>query len=532
MTKLIHAAARLVLGGVFAMVVVPAGAQPPTEDPEVEQAQFVRPVAPLAPGSSLSTTRGLPPLPPTPAVQLMVLVPQDAPPKSDLTYTIKIRNATTGEAHKVVVRMPVPDGTTFVKAEPKPDADNGKAGLPGTATEFYWKYKTLGANASQAVQVTVHPKDDAREVSARAYVSFEHGQQVTTRINAPKLKVKTDAPKQTTVGSPVPVRVVVTNDGRVPEQNVKLTGNISKGCEYDRDAGGDAVKGNPLQRVWEIGTLAPGASKQLTYRVTPKTTEDLIVQSAVDGSHESQVKDDVKVAVKEAKLKIELKGDGTVAAGEAAAYEAVIHNTGTLPLTNVRVTAQVPEGCKVTRMTNGGKESKDQITWLIPRLPPDDQPYALRWQLTSAESSRRTIRASAVAPQGAEHSQQVETVFKGSAALHWETAFDQPTVPIDRSGMLTITVRNTGSEPARNVRLTVTLPQEVSLIKTTPEPKDKTGGTLTFEPKDLPGGKTAVYSVQFRGETTGSAHFQMNLAADVFGAEPLQAAKNLEITRR
>jgi uncharacterized repeat protein (TIGR01451 family) len=209
----------------------------------------------------------------------------------------------------------------------------------------------------------------------------------------------------------------------------------------------------------------------------------------------------------------------------------VVHNTGTLPLTNVRVTAQIPEGCKVTRMTNGGKETRDQITWVIPKLPPDDQPYSLRWQLTSAESSRKSIRAAAVAPQGAEHSQQVETVFKGSAALHWETTFDQPTVPVDRSGMLTITVRNTGSEPARKVRLTVTVPREVSLIKTTPDGKDQ-GGTLSFESKDLAGGKSAVYSVQFRGETTGAAHFQMSLSADALGAEPLRAAKNVEITRR
>lgn len=500
---------------------------PPPDDPAVEPAQYTRPAGPGTPAALPPAAPGLPPLPPTPAVRLVVLVPQDAPPKANLTYTIRVTNTTTADAHKVTVRMPVPEGAQFVKAEPGPDANNGRAGQP--PTEYQWRFKTLGANASQSVQVTVRPGDGARELSARAYVSFEHGQQVVTRIAAPKLKVRTEVPKQAVVGNTVPVRVVVTNEGRVPVENVKLTGQISDGFDFDRDAGGEKTK-NPRQRVWEIGTLPPGGARQVAYQVAAKDVRDLVITSVVDGSHEAQVNDEAKVSIKEPKLKVQLKGDGKADAGEPAGYELVVSNTGTLPLTNVRVTAQVPDGCQVRKMTNGGREVRDQITWIIPRLPPDDKPYSVRWSLTSTDSGRKTVRAAAAAAEGVEHAQQVETVFQGAAALHWETTFDQPTVTVDRSGMLTIVVKNTGSEVARNVRVAVAAPKEVSLIKVSPAHSVKVG-KLVFEARDLPPGKVAEYSIQFRGEQPGPAYFEATLNADVLGSDPLRTNKSVEIIR-
>jgi uncharacterized repeat protein (TIGR01451 family) len=468
----------------------------------------------------------LPPLPPTPVVQLVVLVPQDAPPKTDITYTVKVSNTTAADAHRVKVRMPVPEGTQFVKSEPKPDGDATK---PNPAA-LEWNFKTVEGNGTRTIQVTVRPQENAREVGARAYVSFEHGQQVKTRINAPKLKVRTDAPKQAVVGQSIPVRVTVTNDGRVPIQNVKLTENISAGFEFARETGGEATK-NPLQRVWEVGVLPPGGSRMVAFNVVAREVRELVVQSVVDGSHQAQVSDEAKTAVKEAKLKVELKGDGLVEAGQDAHYEAVVSNTGTLPLTNVRVTAEVPVGCRATGMTNNGREGRDRIEWVIPKLPPNDRPYSVRWRLAAAESGRKSVRAAAVAAQGAEGSQVVETVFKGAAALHWDAAFDQPTVPVDRSGMLTVTVKNSGSETAKNVRVEVGVPGEVKVIRATPGGQEKTG-KVAFEARDIPPGRVVEYSLQFRGENAGQAHFQPTLYADVLGAEPLRTSKYVEILRR
>jgi uncharacterized repeat protein (TIGR01451 family) len=500
------------------------GRTSPIIDPELEQAQYILPVARQA-GPPTPPAVGMPPLPPTPVVQLVVLVPQDVAPQTNITYTIRVANTSAADAHSVFVRMPIPEGTQFVAAEPRPDTDTTKPNLG----KLVWNLRTVEANGTRTLRVTVKPSEGTREVDARAYVSFEHGQQVKTRINTPKLKVRTETPRESVVGRSIPVRVVVTNEGRVPIQNVKLTANISEGFEFDRDSSGERTK-EPRQRVWEIGTLPPGASRPVVYQVLAKEVRELVVQSVADGSHETQASDEAKTLVKEARLKIELRGDGTVDTGEDARYEAFIYNTGSLPLTNVRVTAEIPDGCRATGMTHNGRESRDQIVWIIEKMPPDDRPVSVRWKLASTESGRKTIRASAVAPQGAESSQQVETVFKGSAALHWDTSFDNPTVAVDHPGMLTVTVRNTGSEPAKNVRVEISVPREVSVIRATPDGEEKSG-RVVFAARDIPPGKVVEYSLQFRGEQAGQAHFQPSLFADVLGPDPLRTNKYVEVRR-
>lgn len=472
----------------------------------------------------------LPPLPPTPVVQLMVLVPQDAAPNTDLQYTLRVVNQTTAVAHKVMVRMPVPDDVTFVKAEPAPDTI-----LPGgnqPAKELRWTYKSLTANTNQSIQVTVRPNEKAREVNARAYVSFEHGQQVTTRLAPPKLRVRTDLPTEAVMDRWIPARVTITNEGRVPVQNVKLTANISKSFEFDRDTGGDPVANNPQQRVWELGTLPPGGTRQVIYRVKTSDATELLVQSAVDGSLQSQVRDEAKVAVKQGSIKVELTGDGTAKAGDSAGFEARVYNTGTLTLTNVRVTAEIPPGCKVTKMTNGGTETRDSMTWIIPRMTPGGSPYSVRWQLTATEAGRKSVRAAATATEGPDHSQMVETVFSGAPVLRWESAFDRGTLPVDRTGTLRIAVKNSGSDTARNVRVVVVLPREVSFLRSTPETPKERAEQVTFPARDLGPGEFAEYTLEFRAEQVGSAHFQATLSSDALGAEPLRSQKYVEITRR
>ena len=56
--------------------------------------------------------------------------------------------------------------------------------------------------------------------------------------------------------------------------------------------------------------------------------------------------------------------------------------------------------------------------------------------------------------------------------------------------------------------------------------------SVAFEARDIPPGKAVEYSLQFRGENAGQAHFQPSLFADVLGAEPLRTNKYVEVVRR
>lgn len=473
----------------------------------------------------LSPAQPLPAAPPSPTVQLLIVTPLDAPPTGEYPVSVRVTNATAATAYKVVVRVPLPASAEIGPAEPK-----AVTGLK----ELVWKFDKLAANETQTIEFKVKPKADAKDVTLKGFVSFEHGQQVVTRINPPKLKVKTDAPKTAAGGDAIPVRVLVTNDGKVAIKDAKLTANISAGFDFHRDTAGEKGK-TAQQRIIDLGTLAPGQAKTVEYRVMGKGPAELLVMSVISGSHQSQVEDAATVGVKDARLKIEastVKADG---ADDLIECKLKVWNPGTLPLTNVRVTGTVPDGCEAKRITYGaeitrdGVVSKNGITWVIPKLIPDDKPFEFRYRLRG-DPGRKTVRASAIAAQGVEDATTVEAVFVGSASLTWVSSFSQELLPRDKSAMLTVAVKNRGSDAAKDVKLVVTLSPKVELATATPEHK-VTARIITFDPRTLKAGATEKYSIQFKANEIGQAFFTMELTDGATKAKPLTASPYVEITK-
>ena len=485
---------------IFGMLTLFAFAAP-LQEPAIIPAQF--------------TASAVPAAAPAPNVQLVLVVPQDSPPNANLNYQLRVTNSSSATAHKVRVRMPVPTGGEFVSAEPKGTL-NGK--------EWEWSFNSLGANASETIRVVVRPSANAAEVVARGFVSFEHGQQVQTRLNAPKLKLRMESPKTAALGDAVPVRLLVSNEGRVPVLNVRVTANITSGFEIDRASSGEATK-EANQRVWDVGTLPPGGAKRLDLKVNAKVAGELLATAFANGKDQGDVKDETKTLVREARLKVDFRGDPNAEAGGTAAYFLTVSNTGTMPLNNLRVNVALPEGCRVTSKTEGGKVGRGQLTWTLPSLANNDA-FEFRFKLSSETAGRKLVRV-AIAADRADAVEKVETIFAGTPSLRWDSSFDQALLTRDNSGMFTVAVKNSGTDTAKNVKLAVTLPKEVKLVKATPTAKEE-NGVLTFEPREIAIGGSERFSVQFRAEAVGTATFDASLA-DGTNAKPLTATKSVEI---
>lgn len=514
-----------VIAGVLVAAMGGVTGQPPPEIPE-----NVPGVSPFVPGPSPSTVQPfvvppsapsagppLPQAPPAPALSMLVLVPQDIPPNQPIPYTIHVANRSSADASKVRVRMPLPEGTTLVSSEP--------AATPN-GTELIWDLKSLPRGETRKIELKLKATG-VSEVTAKAYVSYEFGQAVKTRLSVPKLKVTTELPREaTTADEAIWVRVRVVNDGRVPVEHVKLTETISDGFEFHRDSDGERTA-SPLTRTWDLGTIPAGMGKAVEFRVLAKTARELLVRSNVDAGGIVQDSHESKVKIQDAKLKVELRGDPQ-AQDDTATYRVTVRNEGTTPLTNVRLIGSVPQDCRVTSRTNGGQIGRESVQWIIPKIAPGDA-YAFRWSLRSATAGRKTIRADAISDRGLKDTQDVQTLFAGAAAVTWEQKFEPVTVPIDRSGMFTIKVTNNGIEPAKGARVVVTLPSQVSFVQATPK-YVRDGDKVIFELRDVPGGGTEVFSITFRGEQPGQAYFTAKLSGEGFADKPLIAEKYVQIT--
>jgi uncharacterized repeat protein (TIGR01451 family) len=501
------------------------------EDPEVQPAAARQPVvlppgpATPAPGASAAPAARAVPDPPAPLVRIQVRVPADSAPGDDLKYVITVRNVSQADAHRVVVRNPLAEGVAaVVKADPPYDKEKS------TDRQLMWLFGTLKPGQTKAIELVLKPKDTAKEVKNLAYVSFEHGEAVTTRINRPAVKVTKSAPKETVRGEPFTVRVVVENTGKVPVQKVRVVENVERSAELEAvTTGGSRTKPDENQWQWEVGTLMPGQRKVIEYRLTPRLAQDAFTTTNVSADKGVLEKAEARTLVHTPGLSVKLAGPtGVVAAGDTARYEITVRNTGTLPSTNVRVTGTLPADCKPTMKTEGGQVYRDSIVWAVPRLEPGEA-KSFRLGIKAATTGRRVVVASATDARKVRASDEMATLFRGIAALVWETELEPVALAAGRRGTFTVRVRNNGGEQAQNVRLEVELPPEVGLKQSTPDVRPN-GAKLVYGPSSLAAGTTATYTITYEAKQGGQAYFKARLTADALGDRPLETAKSVEIT--
>ncbi len=495
--------------------------QTPIDDPSVEPAQFSRPV-------SLDKQAALPrPVadPPPPVVRVQVRVPADSAPGDDIKYVLTVTNSSAADAHRVTVRNPIPDGVeAVVKATPQYDA------APDTNKQLTWSLGTLKGGESKTIELTLKPRADAREVKNLAYVRFEHGEATVTRIAKPGLKITRTAPKQSVKDEPFTVRVLVENTGKVPAEKVKLVETLTATAQVQAvTTGVKRTRPEDNQWQWELGTLLPGQRKVVEFRLNPQQAGEAAGTTVVTADKGILERAEGRTQVLLPGLSLRLDGPkGVVNPGESARYEITVRNTGTLPSTNVKVVGGVPADCRPTMRTDGGVLSREGIVWTIPKLEAGEG-VTLRYGLKLATSGQRVVTATATDARKTRDAQELTTVFQGTAALVWEQAPDPAAVAKGRSGTVTVRVRNTGGEEARNVRLDVDLPAEVVFVQATPQVRAE-AGKVQFGPEAVPAGGERVYTITYRAERAGQAWFRFRLSADALGDRPVTTEKSVEIT--
>lgn len=494
------------------------------DDPGVVPAQFTRPA-----NGQPTRTAGIATAvadPPYPVVTVRVRVPADAAPGDDLKYTITVQNASQADAHAVSVRNPLPpEIASVVKSEPEYDKSS-------TDKQLAWNFGTLKAGEKKTIELTLRPRAGATTVKNLAYVKYEHGQAVTTKIGAPTIKVTKAAPKQTVRDEQYTVRVAVENTGKVPAENVRVVENVPQSAQVEPVTKGakriEQVAGQ--QWEWVLPRLLPGERKVLEYRITAREAKEVVHLTSISGQKLIADKpSEARTAVLVPGIDLKLTGPtGVVNAGETARYEIVVRNTGTLPMSAVKVTATLPPEVKLTMKTDGGTVGRDgAIVWTVPKLEAGEA-QSFRFGAKASTTGRRTFSATATDARGQRAAQELSSVFAGTAALVWETKFAPETVAVGKQGTFTVRVKNNGGEAARNVRVQITVPDEVSVVQTTPKVRVENAQVL-FAAETINANGETTYTLTFEGKKAGQAWFEVKMIADSLGDRPMETEKMVEV---
>ncbi len=484
---------------------------PPTPLPPEQIAPFA-PAAPFVPTELRE--------PPMPIVRLRVQAPASSEPDKEIEYRLTVENVSRADAHHVLLRDRLPRGMEKdFRAEPKPTRQTkSKKDL----TDLLWEIGTLKAGEHKIIVLAIKPQG-AEDVPNSAFVQYEHGQTVKTRISKPGLRLKATAPAQAILYESIPFHIDITNTGTAPLRNVVLTDELPTGLEF--------VSGKPEPKpekplTWKLGDLLPHQTRRIDYQVISKQTGTLRNKAKVTAAGGVSATDSAAVTVGKAEVKIDTSGPARRLVHRPIPYHITVRNLGTVPLTNVQVSDELPRerGVEFLHASLGGRREGGFVRWSLGTLPPGEQRTML--MILRVSESGRMWNAATVR---ADH----DLSAKAISEVTYIHAPSTPAIEIDKEtdslrvgqkASYTIRLFNPGKKRIMNLHVVAVVPEEMSILTqrgaTTAQ---REGQTIRFDPLDaLEGGEEKVYTIEAEAKKAGKADLRVRWMEGVQDTAPLQ----------
>jgi uncharacterized repeat protein (TIGR01451 family) len=508
----------------------------PGQAPASPRSPFVPPYpAPLSPDQTGSTfVPGFPfssqetADPPEPFVRLHVRAPASVEPDKEIEYRITVENASRADAHHVMVRDRLPKGVEEqLRAEPKPsDRVKTKDGL----TDLLWDLGSLKAGDRKEIVLAIKPKGND-DVQNRAYVQYEHGQNVTTRIAKPGLQVKTIIPAQAILYQPITFRIEVGNTGTAALRDVVLTEELPPGLEF---LSGKPQPNSEKPFTWKLGDIPPGEQRSVEYQAISQKTGKYSNKANATAAGGLSASHNASVEVGEAKLKVSMSGPKRRAVHRPIPYHITVRNVGNVPLANVQISDEIP---------NAGRGSGFELLHASP-LARFERGF-VRWSLgVLSPGERRSLLVVLRAPSvgwcwnaitaRADPNQSEKT---NAGWTHIDSA-DAPVLEIDKSSdslavgekaSYTIRFINLGKRNLINARLTVAVPEQLSVLGSrgaTTGHRD--GQTIHFDAVDaLNKGEEKDFIVEVEAKKAGSATLRASWVEGVESLKPMNSYEDV-----
>jgi uncharacterized protein DUF11/transglutaminase superfamily protein len=274
-----------------------------------------------------------------PVIEFRQKLPAEIDPDEPVAIEIHVRNSGKGSAEAVTVTDLLRPGVELVDADPAPARGDG---------HLCWSLGRMSAGQEQVVKVRLKRTTGTAEPTLMHTVEVSYharGQnQAEARVRQPVLGLSVGPVDAAPVGTPVPIRITVTNPGNFPVKDVVLQSVLPDGLSHP--AGGDLENG--------MGTLEPGQTKTVNLTVTPKQVGDLSAKVKVHARGMKSVEDVARVKATPALLSLAVTAPPAVEANRPALFEMVVGNDGPEARKAAELVITLPKDVIFVRATDRG----------------------------------------------------------------------------------------------------------------------------------------------------------------------------------
>ena len=409
------------------------------------------------------------------------------------TYSVEAKD----KLKKVVVEEQIPSGTVYVSSDPQAEVQG---------SNVTWTLYNLEDGSSTPLTLVVKPTSVA-DLSNCATITAYPEACTTTKVGQPKLAItKTTPEERVLLGSGVPWDITVTNVGNFCAYDVVVTDTLPSGVSHD--------SGNSTLTT-EIGTLAPGESRDISVNTTAAATGKHCNVATADSSNAGFVKDDACVTIVEAGLDIVKDGQTMQFLDKTATYTIKVTNTGDVPLDDVVVTDTAPSGTEIASAP-GAEVSGNTATWTTSLAAGQSKTFDLK--LVGREAGVRCNEASAdSAAYGLTDTDDACTEWKGYPALLLEVIDTQDPLLVGEETVYVIQVTNQGTAEDSNIDMKAVVPAGLELVSASGDTKGSiSGNTVTFAPYAVLQPKEVIqFRVTAKAVSTGDARFKAYMTSDL-----------------
>jgi len=417
-------------------------------------------------------------------------------------FNIVVANLGDTLAKDFVVEAVLPEKAKLTQSRPAAETNGGHS--------IRFPVADLEAGGKREYVVELEPQESGH-LDLATQVSFATKSDTRTLVRQPALELAYQGPEEAEVGKSTPFRLIVTNTGDGPAEDLYIKQESPNG-----EAGTESK-----ERSFKIEQLRPGESRELSTSILPRQACTLDLRFVATASGDLKAECQTQMRVRSPKLQLEVRGPKVAYMRRQANYELVLRNEGDAAAANVQVTIALPPGLRIAE-ANGSADldkNRNSLTWALSELATDgEQLLSFKTDVVQEGEQAQQIVARWTAGEPLEIEHVTKVVSRPDLTLNLD--YNDGQIEVGDTESFDVLVKNRGTNVARDVAVRITLPDGLESVES---PEYVTSGTeLSFPAFSLSAGEERLLQFQATGRLEGDHVVGVHLGAEELAREVLR----------
>lgn len=422
--------------------------------------------------------------------------PVEARVNEQISYTIRVRNMTSGTVENVTLMEKIPVEFSVSSISPEPTTRAG--------SDAIWTIGNIGPRQEKTVQIT-GSAGAVGIIPSCATVTFSTEFCSSIRIVQPQIALVKQAPDVVMLCDPIPYKLIVSNTGSGAAQNVVIEDQLPAGI---------TTADGKRSVVMNAGTLPSGQSREFAFSVRATDVGTFTNTAIATEAGGQQAQASATTRIVKPILTVQKNCPSLRYLGRPAQFDITVRNDGDAEARNVMLTDRLPAGLRFIQASDGGQMSAGLVNWNIGTLPPGGtRTVTVDVNCTTVGTHRNTVVAKSYC---AEASAECTMEVRGVPAILLECIDVEDPIEVGKQITYIITVLNQGTADGTNIVIEATLPGEEAFVAADgPVGHSSNGQTIRFEPLPSLAPKASVkYRVVASGVGVGDVRFALQMTSD------------------